>query len=252
MTKTTFQDDEIQFDGEDPIGEKTLEAIANADKFNKWMYDTVSPYVKGHLLEIGSGIGNVSQHFLINGTTLTLTDLRQNYCDLLQEKFKNYPTLKGILKINLTHPEFEKEYAHLLGTYDSIVACNVVEHIKDDQLALDNCYKLLSKGGHVIILVPSYQWLFNKFDVGLEHFRRYTVSKLVGVIKKANFEIVHKQYFNAVGIAGWFVTGSILKKESIPEGQMGLYNKLVPIIKVIDKVVFNQFGLSSIAVGRKN
>jgi 2-polyprenyl-3-methyl-5-hydroxy-6-metoxy-1,4-benzoquinol methylase len=249
---TNYKEAELQFDGEDPIGEMTLQAIANADKFNQWMYDTVKPYVKGHLLEIGSGIGNISKYFLLDGTKTTLTDLRQNYCDLLAEKFKNFPTLNGIEKINLTHPNFEVEYKEFIGTYDSIVALNVVEHIKDDELALKNCYKLLAKGGHVIILVPSYQFLFNKFDEGLEHFRRYTVPRLVKVIKDANFEIVHKQYFNAVGIAGWFVTGSLLKKEAIPEGQMGLYNKLVPVIKVIDKIIFNQFGLSSVAVGKKN
>jgi 2-polyprenyl-3-methyl-5-hydroxy-6-metoxy-1,4-benzoquinol methylase len=242
---------EMQFDGVDPIGEKTLAAIANADKFNKWMYETIKPYVKGHLLEVGSGIGNVSSHFLINGTTTTLTDLRQNYCDLLDQKFRNYPNLKGIIKVNLTHPKFETEYAHLIGKYDSIVAMNVVEHIEDDNLALANCYKLLSKGGHVIILVPAYQFLFNKFDVGLEHFRRYTKTKLRKIIENNNFEIVKSQYWNAVGIAGWFVTGSIMRKETIPEGQMGLYNTLVPAIKIIDKIVFNQIGLSTICVGRK-
>ncbi len=244
--------DGLQFDGSDPIGEQTLAAIAAADKFNQWMYDTIKPYVKGHVFEVGSGIGNISQHFLMAGNPTTLTDLRQSYCDVLDQKFRNRPNLKGILKVNLTHPEFEKEYADIIGTYDSIVAMNVVEHIKDDSLALANCYKLLAKGGHVIILVPAYQWLYNKFDEGLEHYRRYTKTRLTNIIKENNFEIIHNQYFNAVGIAGWFVTGSVLKKEAIPEGQMGLYNKLVPIIKVLDKVIFNQFGLSTICVGRKN
>jgi 2-polyprenyl-3-methyl-5-hydroxy-6-metoxy-1,4-benzoquinol methylase len=244
--------DGFQFDGSDPIGEKTLAAISAADNFNQWMYDTIKPFVKGHVFEVGSGIGNISQFFLQNGNLTTLTDLRQTYCDILDQKFRNYPNLKGILKVNLTHPHFESEYAHLLGTYDSIVAMNVVEHIEDDNLALANCYKLLAKGGHVIILVPAYQFLFNKFDVGLEHFRRYTKKRLTDLIAKNNFEIIHNQYFNAVGIAGWFVTGSVLKRETIPEGQMGLYNKLVPAIKVMDKLIFNQIGLSTICVGKKN
>ena len=189
---------------------------------------------------------------LLNGNPTTLTDLRQTYCDILDQKFRNFPNLKGILKVNLTHPNFDTEYAHLLGTYDSIVAMNVVEHIENDSLALHNCYKLLAKGGHVIILVPAYQWLYNKFDKGLEHFRRYTKSKLTDIIAKNGFEIIHNQYFNFVGIAGWFVTGSLLKKETIPEGQMGLYNTLVPAIKIIDKVVMNTMGLSTICVGKKN
>jgi 2-polyprenyl-3-methyl-5-hydroxy-6-metoxy-1,4-benzoquinol methylase len=243
--------DGLQFDGSDPIGEKTLAAIANADKFNKWMYETIKPFLKGNILEIGSGIGNISQYILLDGMKLTLTDLRQSYCDTLAEKFKNYPTLKGILKINLTHPQFEQEYKELLGTYDSIFALNVVEHIQDDSLALANCYKLLKQDGHVIILVPSYQMLYNKFDVGLEHYRRYTKGKLKKIISDNKFSIIHSQYWNAVGIAGWILSGSILKKETIPEGQMELYNKLVPTIKIIDKALFNIMGLSTIVVGKK-
>lgn len=242
----------MQFDGHDPIGEKTLAAIAGADKFNKWMYETIKPYCKGHVLEIGSGIGNISQYFLLDSYKITLTDLRQSYCEVLEQKFKNYPNLNGILKVNLTHPKFETEYAHLLQSFDSIVAMNVVEHIEDHELALANCYKLLKPQGHVIILVPAYQWLYNKFDKGLEHFRRYTKKRLLQVIEKNNFEIIHSQYFNLVAIAGWFVSGSILRKETIPEGQMGLFNKLVPTLKIIDKLIMNKVGISTIGVGRKN
>jgi len=245
-------DGDLQFDGVDVIGEQTLANITEADKFNLWMYETIKPYVKGHLLEVGSGIGNISEHFLAAKTLTTLTDLRQNYCDKLAAKFKGAPTLEGIIKVNLVHPDFEKVYAHLLGKYDSIVALNVVEHIENDKLAIANCYKLLNSGGHIIILVPAYQVLYNKFDKGLEHFRRYTLSGLQQVISNGNFDIIHSQYFNFVGIAGWFISGSILRKEIIPEGQMKLYNKLVPIFKIIDKVLFNKVGLSAICIGRKN
>ncbi len=241
----------MQFDGHDPIGEKTLAAISGANKFNEWMYETVKPYCHGHVLEIGSGIGNISQYFLRDNLSVTLTDLRQTYCEVLEQKFKNYPNLKGIIKVNLTHPNFETEYANLLASFDSIVALNVVEHIENDSLALANCYKLLKPNGHVVILVPAYKWLFNKFDVGLEHFRRYTKKRLVQLIAGNNFEIKHSQYFNAVAIAGWFVSGTILRRETIAEGQMGLFNKLVPILKIIDKVIANRFGISTICVGVK-
>ena len=245
-------EEKMQYDGVDIYGEQTLAAITAADRFNQWMYDTIKPYVKGHLLEIGSGIGNISQYFLRDKVQTTLTDLRQNYCDTLVVKFKDQPSLERVIKLNLVHPKFDEEYADQIGKYDSIVALNVVEHIEDDNLALANCYKLLSKGGHVIILVPAYQALFNKFDEILEHYRRYTDSSLRRVISNANFEILHSEYFNFVGIAGWFVMGKIFNKEVIPEGQMRLYNQLVPIIKIIDKVLFKKIGLSTICIGRKN
>jgi hypothetical protein len=54
-----------------------------------------------------------------------------------------------------------------------------------------------------------------------------------------------------MGIIGWYISGKIQKNNTIPAEQMGLYNKLVPIFKIIDKLVFNKIGLSNIAVGIK-
>ena len=135
--------------------------------------------------------------------------------------------------------------------YDTVFALNVIEHIFDDTLALKNCHKLLKKGGQLIILVPSYQKLFNKFDEELGHYRRYNKESLSEIFIKNNYQIKHRQYFNFVGTFGWYITGSLLKKEAIPEGQMRLYNALVPIFKIIDKILFNKAGLSVISVGKK-
>jgi hypothetical protein len=64
-------------------------------------------------------------------------------------------------------------------------------------------------------------------------------------------EVVHHQYFNFIGIFGWWFSGNILRKKTIPDGQMKLYNTLVPIFKIVDKVMFNKMGLSVISVGMK-
>ena len=242
---------EIKFEENDAIGEATLDVIAKADKFNRWMYETIKPFCKGKTLEIGSGIGNISTFFLDDGFDMVLTDIRQNYFEKLNQNFNQYSNFLGSEVMNLTDAEFDKKFESHIGQYDTVFALNVVEHIQDDGLAITNCKKLLKKGGHLVILVPSYQGLFNKFDTELGHYRRYTKTKLSKVFTNSNLEIIHKQYFNFIGILGWFITGSILKKESIPGGQMKLYNTLVPIFKIVDKVIFNRIGLSTIVVGKK-
>jgi 2-polyprenyl-3-methyl-5-hydroxy-6-metoxy-1,4-benzoquinol methylase len=241
----------MQYDGIDVIGERTLQTISGANNFNKWMYETIKPYCKGDILEIGSGVGNISKFFLHDQANITLTDLRQNYCDLLVKEFSGFSNLNQVIKINLTNSNFDQEYGHLLTSFDTIFALNVVEHIEDHKLAIDNCYKLLKPGGVVIILVPAYQFLYNQFDKNLEHFRRYTKKSLESLIAGASFKIVHSQYFNLVAIAGWFINGSLLNKETIPEDQMDLFDKLVPFFKLVDKLVINRAGISTICVGRK-
>lgn len=235
----------------DKIGKETLDVISEADQFNHWMFQTIYPFSKGKILEIGSGLGNISTFFLDNENEIMLTDLREEYCDNLREKFGRKTNLLGVDQLDLINHNFDMVYKKHLGIYDTVFALNVIEHIKNDQLAISNCKKLLKKGGHLIILVPSYQNLYNKFDEELGHFRRYTQTSLSGLFLNNNLTIIHKQYFNLMGIAGWYLSGNLLNKESIPSQQMKIYNKLVPAWKVLDRLVKNKIGLSTIVVGKK-
>ncbi|RMG59942.1 MAG: class I SAM-dependent methyltransferase [Bacteroidetes bacterium] len=234
----------------DQEGMETLQTIAAADKFNRWMFETVRAHlIPGNVLEVGSGIGNISAHFLEEGYDITLSDIRENYCGFLEEHFRKAKTLRDIVKLDLVHPEFEREYAPYLGQFDNLYALNVVEHIEDDTLALENCRKLLRPGGRLIILVPAYQWLYNNFDRALYHYRRYTRRSLKAVFQQSGFRVRKAFHFNFIGIAGWFVSGTLLRKELIPSGQMKLYNTLVPIFRLIDRMLLRQVGLSVIVVG---
>jgi len=232
----------------DKEGWETLDAIAGADKFNRWMYETIRPFCKGKILEIGSGIGNISQFFIDEKADITLSDIRPVYCDVLRRKL---PAATQVIELDLTHPLFDSIYADHISAYDAVFALNVVEHIKEHDVAIRNCYKLLKPGGHLVILVPAYQALYNRFDKELEHFRRYTKKMLNGLLSGGGFHVIHSQYFNLMGIPGWYVSGKLQKNKTIPKGQMSLYNKLVPLFRLADKLVFNQVGLSVISVGVK-
>src|SRR6185295_819539 len=100
-------------------------------------------------------------------------------------------------------------YKHLMGTFETVFALNVVEHIENDMLAIRNCHKLLKKGGKLIILVPAFQSLYNGFDKELYHYRRYTKHTLNKLFKENSFHLVESKYFNALGILGWYVSGKL-------------------------------------------
>lgn len=235
----------------DRVGKDTLDVVGSANNFNRWMSQSILPFSKGEILEIGSGLGNISTFFLEANKKIMLTDLREEYCVSLQEKFKAKPNLLGVAQMDLVHQNFQKVYKDHLEQYETVFALNVIEHIEDDNLAIRNCKRLLKKDGHLIILVPSYQKLYNKFDVELGHFRRYTQKDLSDLFLKNHLSIVHKQYFNLMGIFGWYFSGRLLKKESIPSNQMKIYDRLVPVWKLLDMTVQNRVGLSTIVVGRK-
>lgn len=232
----------------DQEGLEILEVISKAKKLNGWMFETIQPYCNGKVLEIGSGIGNISEFFVNKKNDISVSDLRENYRTILKSKF-NLPDTK-VLDLDIVDLDFDNKSKHLLNTFDSVFSLNVVEHIKDDDLAIKNMVKLLKPGGHLVILVPAHQALYNNFDVTLEHYKRYNKKSLTQLMQNYG-EVITSFYFNAVGILGWWVSGKLFKNKMIPEGEMKLYNTLVPIIKIADAVTFNKIGLSVICVIKK-
>ncbi len=241
----------FRFREHDAVGSETLEAIGKARRFNRWMYETIKPWCSGDIMEVGSGHGNISEFFITDHARITLTDIRENYCEKLTSRFSDAESLQGVVQMDLTDPEFEIKHQNLFEKFDTIFALNVVEHIEEDKMAVANCKKLLKKGGMLIILVPSYQSLYNNFDVDLGHFRRYNIASLSSLFEANQLEIIQKQYFNFAGMFGWFFSGRILKKKIIPTGQVKIFDLLVPIFKIGDRIVLNSMGLSTIIVGRK-
>src|SRR6476659_7532109 len=108
-----------QFHQADPTGLQTLERFAQADNFNRWLFETIEPYCKGHVLEVGSGIGNLSKFFLKKNFRLTASDLRKEYCEVLTKKFQGQTGFEAAENIDLAEPDFENRYAALLGRFDT-------------------------------------------------------------------------------------------------------------------------------------
>ncbi|WP_372936409.1 class I SAM-dependent methyltransferase [Mariniphaga sediminis] len=235
----------------DQTGLETLDNIAQANRFNRWMYETISRDMTGNILEIGSGIGNISAHFLENRYSISLSDMRQEYCDFLRQKFEEKSNLKGIYQIDIIDPDFDKKHGDLFETFDGVFALNIIEHVENDDLAVKNCLKLIKKDGMLVILVPAFMSLFNPFDEGLGHYRRYTRKNLEQQFRQNNIRVLKSRYFNFAGTLGWWFSGNILKKKSIPTGQIKIYNSLVWLFRIVDHFTNSFVGLSVIITGRK-
>lgn len=235
----------------DQTGLDTLQVIAGAPRFNEWMYQQIKPDLQGRILEIGSGIGNISAYLVGDRYELTLSDVETHYLKHLKQKFGSSPLIRQILSIDLADMDFKKTYAHLAGEFDTVFLLNVLEHIEQDDLALQHIHFLLKPGGRVIVLTPAYQWLYCRYDKELGHFRRYTRKRLSGLVQSQGYTIEKARYFNALGIAGWVVMGKLLGKRNLESSELSLFNRLVPLAKWLDKISFSRIGLSVIVTGRK-
>jgi SAM-dependent methyltransferase len=233
----------------DIYGYHSLERMAGAPRFNRWMYETISPFLSGRILEIGSGIGNLSNYFIEDGKSISLSDYDNDYVNLLKERY-NGKKVDNIFELDLSARDFETRYNHLADNFHSIFLLNVLEHINDDKTAILNCRFLLKPGGCLLVLVPAYPVLFSKMDILLGHHRRYTMKALKKVISDNNFKIKKGFRFNALGICGWGWS-KIFNLTEISKTKINLYNNLVPVAKFFDKMAFHSLGLSVIVIAKK-
>lgn len=62
--------------------------------------------------------------------------------------------------------------------FDIITALDVIEHIEDDQRAVEDMLAMLRPGGKLVITVPASMKLWDRHDVINRHYRRYTPDTL--------------------------------------------------------------------------
>src|SRR5881392_534651 len=126
----------------DHVGAATLERMAAAPRFNRWMFERLRPWIGRRVLEIGAGIGNMSA-FLMDQTRVdrvVLTDTEPVYLGRLRERFGEggRPHVSvAELRLPAVSP------ALLAERLDTVVCLNVLEHIEDDRASLRTMHQLL-------------------------------------------------------------------------------------------------------------
>jgi glycosyltransferase involved in cell wall biosynthesis len=226
-------------------GAKILDSLAGTKRFNKWMADTVRPYLGTRVLELGAGIGNMTQHLARGRKTYVASDIDEEHMARLRVRFRGRPNLE-IRKCDLCDSE---DFQPLLGVFDSVVCLNVVEHVEDDLGALRNIFSALKPGGRAIILVPQDQKAYGTLDEVLGHYRRYSEAQLRARMEEAGFEVARMLHFNRVTRPGWRFNGQVLKRRSFSRFQLRVFDALVPLWRRIDRF-FPWPAVSVIAVGR--
>src|SRR2546423_1456953 len=226
----------------DQVGAATLERMAAAPRYNRWMFDRLRPWVGRRVLEIGAGIGNMSA-FFADRERVVLTDTEAYYPGGLSQRFADRPHVSvAELRLPTVSPALAAE------RLDTVVCLNVLEHIEDDRASLRAMHDLLQPGGRLVLLVPSLRALYGTLDEALGHFRRYVPDELRTKLQAAGFRVRHLEYFNLAGVPGWWLTGRVLHRRLIPTGALRWYEALVPLFR-LERLLPWRIGQSLIAIG---
>jgi SAM-dependent methyltransferase len=216
---------------EDPLA--ILEALAEAPRFNRWMADTLSPYVAGTVLEIGAGIGNLTRLLHPLSTRYVAVDIDEHSLAHLKARLGDLPNLLVVAGDASNAADLERYRRQI----DTVICLNVLEHIEDDVLALRNMYSCLRTGGRALILVPQGMGAFGTLDEVLHHCRRYARPELQGKLQAAGFRVEKLIEFNRITYPGWILNGRVLRRRGLSRLQLRLFELLVPFWRHIDSLL---------------
>lgn len=215
---------------DDEYGSQILHRMSGVPAFNRWMADTVRPFLGAHVLEIGAGLGNMSRQ-LCPRESYTASDINPLYLDYLRGTNTGKPYFEA-RRLDLgSGADFEA----VAGRYDSVVCLNVLEHIRDEALALANIRTALQPGGRAVILVPQGPSLYGSLDRVLGHERRYTRRSLTQAVESAGFTVERIFDFNRMTTPGWWWNGKMMGREHFSRLQLKLVNGNVWWIRRVDR-----------------
>jgi len=167
--------------------------------------------------------------------------------DIVKEpiyKLSKKLTKTPLIRFDLIKNPFRESFA------DVITLLNVAEHIKDDNKAFKECFKILNPNGILIVEVPAFQMLYDSYDKELKHYRRYSLKELEQKLKNAGFEIQYKSYLGFFLFPFFFIVkliNKILEKKDIMISQSKKSNNLV--VKILLKVEEKYFTKISLPFG---
>jgi len=171
----------VQYQGTD-----NLEVMADAANYNRFLVDLVlqNRGPSHQAIDFGAGIGTIALMARERGLDVTCveTDTAQR-ARLTGSGLQALPHLDALAD----------------GTAQYIYSLNVLEHIRDDQLAVDGLARKLSSGGRLLIYVPAFQTLFSSMDRKVGHFRRYRRRQLVRLVERAGLTVVRSAYVDSLG-----------------------------------------------------
>jgi len=231
-----------------PLSE-ALQNIENAmPHFSRWLYSIVRNDLGERVLDAGAGIGTYTFLMAQDQRSVVALEYDAAFVDQLQRRFEHndhVSIVQGDLGNARGLPPFQE--------VDSVLCLNALEHIGNDLKALSNMRQRTRSGGKLVILVPAYRWLFNRMDEAVGHHRRYGRDEFLKTLSHANWLVERCFRINAFGIPGWFVAGTILRRNAPGGNLTRLYDRLVPAFSLLERTfVRGLVGLSLVAVCRRD
>jgi len=146
-----------------------------------------------NVLDIGSGVGTLDLYLAQKGRQVTGIEISQRAVDIARQSQR----LLGINKIKFIRGDFFQ--LKIREQFPFVICSEVLEHLSNEQQAINKIYRLIKPEGLLLITVPSQNapliklGAIKKFDQVSGHLRRYTLDSLRLLLEKNQFKVIYTQ-----------------------------------------------------------
>jgi SAM-dependent methyltransferase len=197
-----------------------------ARNYNGWLLSRARAFLGRRVLDAGAGAGTFTDALAETYDVVALepdsefaAGLRERYADR-----RNVTVLEGDAT----------ELDPSIGPFDAIVCFNVLEHVSNQEGMLARLRAVLAPSGSLLLLVPAHPRLYGSMDRTVGHVRRYTRRDVENLLRQAGLTPSEVRYVNPIGALGWLVSARILRRTYVPTGPLRLYDRLVPVLRLLD------------------
>ena len=235
----------VDYDGQD------LEALADLPAYQDWILHLFRPHLKGKVVEIGAGLGNVASRYADGVEDLLLVEPAKTLYPRLKERFEGKPHVRTICALVESLAPVAGAASSMGAPFDAALLVNVLEHVVDDISMLRTIRSILRPEGKLLIFVPALPWLYGALDKKVGHERRYTSPGLFQVVEQAGFVVETIRYFDFPGVLPWFFAGRVSRSGRFSDRAAKIYDRLVvPIARAAEKYIKPPIGKNLLAIAR--
>lgn len=176
----------------------------NSHWWFRWRYDLITQLVVSlkkndsfKILDAGCGTGQMTKQLEGIGNAIGMDSAPEAI------EYAHSRGVQQLVRGSITDPPF----AH--GSFDCVLALDVIEHVDDDMGILTSLYQVIKPGGHLIITVPAFDALWSEHDEINHHKRRYRSPRLRRLVEEAGFTVDRVTYCNTALCVPVFVARKV-------------------------------------------
>jgi SAM-dependent methyltransferase len=198
-------------------------ALNEAKNYRTSLLRDFAAFLRGNVLEVGAGIGQITSELLKMAEIGHLTSIEPDpdFCTQLRSHLPSHDLVQGTISDLPSGTD-----------WNAILSINVLEHIEDDAGELAAYCRLLRPAqGALCLFVPARPEIYAPIDRDFGHFRRYTRPELRNKLEEAGFTLFRIRYYNFVGYFLWWMNFRCLKKRSFDAAAVRVFDRAIfPVI----------------------